>query len=154
MKIFWRKVKCVSAKVRISLRLELYRFIVHSFLAKYSTEITTFLSKAEKKWTRLLSSKNYKLNVSHFWARTQEKLGVYFCEVCLFSDSAKTKHIYGVPFPPKFNVTFYIVRCIIYPTFCVFHLSLHSRFNFFASNIQLWFMQHSSFRFRHSTFHK
>ena len=29
-----------------------------------------------------------------FWARTQEKLGVYFCEVYLFSDSAKTKHIY------------------------------------------------------------
>ena len=41
--------KSVSAKVRLSLRLELYRFIVHSFLAKYSTEITTFLSKAEKK---------------------------------------------------------------------------------------------------------
>ena len=34
------------------------------------------------------------------------------------------------------------------------HLSLHSRFNFFAFNIRLWFMQHSSFRFRHSTFHK
>ena len=61
---------------------------------------------------------------------------------------------YGVPFPPKFNVPFYIVLCIMYPTFCVCHLSLHSRFNFFASNIQLWFMQHSSFRFRHSTFHK
>ena len=37
---------------------------------------------------------------------------------------------YGVPFPPKFNVPFYIVLCIIYPTFCVCHLSLHSRFNF------------------------
>ena len=62
--------------------------------------------------------------------------------------------IYGVPFPPKFNVSFYIVLCTIYPTLCVCHLSLHSRFNFFAFNIQLWFMQHSSFRFRHSTFHK
>ena len=28
----------------------------------------------------------------------------------------------------------------------------HSRFNFFALNVQLWFTQHSSFRFRHSTF--
>ena len=53
-----------------------------------------------------------------------------------------------------FNVSVYIVLCTIYPTFCVCHLSLHSRFNFFASNIQLWFTQHSSFRFRHSTFHK
>ena len=61
---------------------------------------------------------------------------------------------YGVPFPPKFNVQFYIVLCTIYPTFCVCHLSLQSQFNFFAFNIQLWFMQHSSFRFRHSTFHK
>ena len=61
---------------------------------------------------------------------------------------------YGVPFPPKFNVPFHIVICKIYPTFCVCHFSLHSRFNFFASNIQLSFMQHSSFRFRHSTFHK
>ena len=53
-----------------------------------------------------------------------------------------------------FNVSVYIVLCTIYPTFCVCHLSLHSRFNFFASNIQLWFTQHSSFCFRHSTFHK
>ena len=53
-----------------------------------------------------------------------------------------------------FNVSVYIVLCTIYPTFCVCHLSLHSRFNFFASDIQLWFTQHSSFRFRHSTSHK
>ena len=61
---------------------------------------------------------------------------------------------YGVPFPPEFNVPFYIVLCTIYRAFCVCHLSLNSRFNFFAFNIQLRFMQHSSFRFRHSTFHK
>ena len=66
----------------------------------------------------------------------------------------KLAEIYGVPFPPKFNVPFYIVLCTIYRAFCVCHLSLNSRFNFFAFNIQLWFMQHSSFRFRHSTFHK
>jgi len=40
---------------------------------------------------------------------------------------------YGVPFPPKFNVPFYIVLYTIYPTFCVCHLSLHSRFNFLHS---------------------
>ena len=62
--------------------------------------------------------------------------------------------LYGVPFPPKFNVPFYTVLCTIYPTFCVCHLKLHSRFNVFAFNIQLWLMQHSSFRFRHSTFHE
>ena len=55
-------------------------------------------------------------------------------------------------FRQKFNVPFYLLLCTIYPTFCVCHLSLHSRFNFFAFKIQLWFMQHSSFRFRHSTF--
>ena len=59
---------------------------------------------------------------------------------------------YSVPFPPKFNVPFYIVLCTIYPTLCGCHLSLHSRFNFFAFNIQLSFMSHSSFRFRHSIF--
>ena len=53
---------------------------------------------------------------------------------------------YGVPFPPKFNVPFYIVLCTIYRTFWVCHLNLHSRFNVFAFNIQLWLMQHSSFR--------
>ena len=67
---------------------------------------------------------------------------------------SETLGIYGVPFPPKFNVIFYIVLCTIYPTFCVCHLQLHSRFNFFAFNIQLWLMQHSSFRSQHSTFHK
>ena len=61
---------------------------------------------------------------------------------------------YVVSFPPKFNVPFYIVLNTIYPTFRVCHLSLHSRFNFFSFNIQLSFMQHSSFCFRHSTFHK
>ena len=44
---------------------------------------------------------------------------------------------YGVPFPPKFNVQFYIVLCTIYPTFCVCHLSLQSQFNFFAFNFDL-----------------
>ena len=44
---------------------------------------------------------------------------------------------YGVPFLPKFNVPFYIVLCTIYPTFCVCHLNLHSRFSVFAFNIQL-----------------
>ena len=42
--------------------------------------------------------------------------------------------------PPEhvpFYTTVYIVLCTIYPTFCVCHLSLHSRFNFFAFNIQL-----------------
>ena len=34
---------------------------------------------------------------------------------------------FSISFPPKFNVPFYIVLCIIYPTFCVCHLSLHSR---------------------------
>ena len=44
---------------------------------------------------------------------------------------------YGVPFPPKFDVPFYIVLCTIYRTFCVCHLNLHTRFNAFAFNIQL-----------------
>ena len=52
-----------------------------------------------------------------------------------------------------FHFTLYFTQSV-YPTFCVCHLSLHLRFNFFAFNIQLWFMQHSSLRFRHSTFHK
>ena len=47
---------------------------------------------------------------------------------------------YGAPFPPKFNVPFYIVLYTICPTFCVCHLSLHSRFNFSAFNIQLRFL--------------
>ena len=67
---------------------------------------------------------------------------------------SETLGIYGVPFPPKFNVLFYIVLCTIYPTFCVCHLQLHSRFNVCAFNIQLWVMQHSSFPSRHSTFNK
>ena len=54
----------------------------------------------------------------------------------------------------KFDVPCYIVLCTIYRTFCVRHLKLHSRLNVFAFNIQLWLMQHSSFRFRHSTFLK
>ena len=72
---------------------------------------------------------------------------------------------YGVPFPPKFNVPFYIVLCTICPTFCVCHLSLHSRFNFlhstfnfnlcniqvFAFHIQLFNKQQSSFRIRPSS---
>ena len=62
--------------------------------------------------------------------------------------------MYGVPFPPKFNVPCYIVLWTIYRTFYVCHLKLHSRFNVFAFSIKLWLMQHSSFRFRHSTFHK
>ena len=41
--------------------------------------------------------------------------------------------MYGVPFPPKFNVPFYIVLCTIYATFCVCHFSLHSQFNFLHS---------------------
>ena len=73
---------------------------------------------------------------------------------CSLKPSGECVMHYGVPFPPKFNVPFYIVLCTIYPTLCVCHLSLHSRVNFFAFNIQLRFMQHSSFRFRHSTFHK
>ena len=51
---------------------------------------------------------------------------------------------YGVPFPPKFNVPFYIVLCTIYRAFCVCHLSLnsrfhslHSTFNFDLCNIQV-----------------
>ena len=52
-----------------------------------------------------------------------------------------------------FHFILYLAQSIL-ATFCVCHLNLHSRFNFFAFNIQLWFMQHSSFRFRHSTFHK
>ena len=69
---------------------------------------------------------------------------------------------YGVPFPPKFNVPFYIVLCTICPTFCVCHLSLHSWFNFlhstftfdlcniqvFAFVIQLFHKQQSSFWIR------
>ena len=63
---------------------------------------------------------------------------------------------YGAPFPPKFNVPFYIVLYTICPTFCAC-LSFE-----FALAIQLFciqhstsiYMQHSSFRFRHSTFHK
>ena len=74
---------------------------------------------------------------------------------------------YSVPFPPKFNVPFYIVLCTIYPTFCVCHLSLHSRFNFlqstlifnfdlcniqiFAFDIQLFHKKQSSFRIRPSS---
>ena len=72
---------------------------------------------------------------------------------------------YGVPFPPKFNVPFYIVLCTICPTFCVCHLSLHSWFNFlhstftfdlcniqvFAFVIQLFHKQQSSFRIRSSS---
>ena len=72
---------------------------------------------------------------------------------------------YGVPFPPKFNVPFYIVLCTICPTFCVCHLSLNSRFNFlhstfnfnlcniqvFAFVIQLFHKQQSSFRIRSSS---
>ena len=53
--------------------------------------------------------------------------------------------VYGVPFPPKFNVPFYIVLCILYPTFCVCHLSctrdstfLHPTFNFDLCNIQVF----------------
>ena len=63
---------------------------------------------------------------------------------------------YGASFPPKFNVPFYIVLYTICPTFCAC-LSFE-----FALAIQLFciqhstsiYMQHSSFRFRHSTFHK
>ena len=40
---------------------------------------------------------------------------------------------YGVPFPPEFNVPFYIVLCTIYRAFCVCHLSLNSRFHFLHS---------------------
>ena len=74
---------------------------------------------------------------------------------------------YSVPFPPKFNVPFYIVLCTIYPTFCVCHLILHSRFNFlqstlifnfdlcniqiFAFDIQLFHKKQSSFRIRPSS---
>ena len=74
------------------------------------------------------------------------------------NDKIKLNHFFykrrPIPFPPKFNVPFYIVLCTISFTFCVCHLSFHSRSNVFAFNIQLWFKQHSSFRFRHSTFHK
>ena len=52
-----------------------------------------------------------------------------------------------------FHFTLYFTQSVLQFVH-VCHLSLHSRFNFFAFNIQLWFMQHSSFRFRHSTFHK
>ena len=52
-----------------------------------------------------------------------------------------------------FHFTLYFTQSVLHFVH-VCHLSLHSRFNFFAFNIQLWFMQHSSFRFRHSTFHK
>ena len=51
-----------------------------------------------------------------------------------------------------FHFTLYFVQSIVHFLFVI--SSLHSWFNFFAFNIQLWFMQHSSFRFRHSTFHK
>ena len=48
------------------------------------------------------------------------------------------------------HFTLYFTQSV-YPTFCVCHLSLHLRFNFFAFNIHLWFMQHSSLHFRNST---
>jgi len=70
---------------------------------------------------------------------TVHKLSAYYLVRVYQLQSARRSVavLYGVPFPPKFNVPFYIVLYTIYPTFCVCHLSLHSRFNFFAFNIQL-----------------
>ena len=97
----------------------------------------------------------------HGWYRQQPA-----CPSNLFiprgqSVSGHLVQAYGVPFPPKFNVPFYIVLCIIYPTFCVFHLSLHSRFKFlhptfnfdlcniqvFAFDIQLFISSRQVFEF-------
>ena len=52
---------------------------------------------------------------------------------------------YGVPSPPKFNVAFYVLLLAFYPTFVVWHRSLHFRHSTFL-------VQHSSFCFVHSPF--
>ena len=53
--------------------------------------------------------------------------------------------LYGVPSPPKFNVAFYILLFEFYPTFVIWHRSLHFRHSTFL-------VQHSSFCFVHSPF--
>ena len=55
--------------VYISLHIKLHRFSSHSFLAKYSTEITTFGESRAKR-----TSKNYELTVANFRATDGKNL--------------------------------------------------------------------------------
>ena len=59
--------------------------------------------------------------------------------------------LYGVPFPPKFNVSFYIPLFAFYPTFVAWYLFLHFRYSTFVLQHTGFCLVHSIFRRRYSS---
>ena len=119
--VSWRKV--VSPTQRIT------------FLGIELDYSSVSLRLPEDKLNRLIDLVNTSSHKASASKRQLQSLAGSLNFVCQVVRGGRT--FYGVPFPPKFNVPFYIVLCTIYPTLCVWHLSLYSRFNFFAFNIQL-----------------
>ena len=87
--------KMCFCQVRISLHIELHRFSLRSVFAKYSYNRNNyFLEKVGQKGTRFASKQELRVTCFTFSSKNTGKTLVYFSQVCLFSDSAKAKHIF------------------------------------------------------------